>query len=578
MNRRSFFAALVNQPAPPAGRAPVAPPAPAPQKVVPAAEPASASGIAVRTGSHGERVSLLGYGAMRYPTVDGSHANTHRGGSNAPIDTEMVQRHVDYCIAHGVNYFDTSPVYCRGESEKVLGDALAKHPRDKWFVATKLSNFNAKTHSFEASREMYETSKRLLRTDHIDFYLLHSIGGGATPEEGVKLFNKRFIDNGILEFLLKERAAGRIRNLGFSFHGQEAVFRHALTLHDRVHWDFVQIQLNWVDWHHAKEVNKRNVNAETLYNLLDARGIPVVVMEPLLGGRLAKVKESVSRKLASLDPAATPAQWSFRFAGSFPRILTVLSGMTYLAHIEENVRTYSPLRPLDGRERDALERAARSFLSDDDIPCTGCNYCMPCPYGLDIPGLFNFWNQAVVEGRLPDDPDDPRYWTDRSRFLRDYAAEIPYLRQAQRCIGCRQCAPHCPQSIDIPAKIRKVDGLVEKLKRHGPGRVPAGIPCTSCGTCAAHCPRGLDISGIFGLWNRAQKEGWLPLDPRAPDFARNGRRFLRAYSRVTAGFRQAKRCIGCGLCAPHCPQFIDIPAQLLKVDGLVERLKRDRRV
>ena len=234
--------------------------------------------MTLRTGVHGERVSLLGYGAMRYPTVDGSHAAMSRGGSNAQIDTAAVQQHIDYCIAHGVNYFDTSPAYCRGESAKVLGDALAKHPREKWFVATKLSNFAPKTHPFEASRKMYEESRRLLHTDVIDFYLLHSIGGGG--KNSMKLFNSRFIDNGMLDFLLKERKAGRIRNLGFSFHGDEAVFRHALSLHDKVHWDFVQIQLNWVDWHYAKEVNPRNVNAETLYNLVTARKIPVVVMEP----------------------------------------------------------------------------------------------------------------------------------------------------------------------------------------------------------------------------------------------------------------------------------------------------------
>ena len=528
--------------------------------------------MTMRTGSHGERVSLLGYGAMRFPTIDGRHANSFSGGSKAAIDTELVQRQIDYCIAHGVNYFDTSPAYCRGESERVLGDALAKHPRDKWFVATKLSNFNAKTWSHEESMKIYENSLRFLRTDHIDFYLLHSIGGGG--KKSMEVFRSRFIDNGMLDFLLKEREAGRIRNLGFSFHGDEAIFRHALSMHDKVHWDFVQIQLNWVDWHHAQEVNKRNVNAETLYNLLDERGIPVVVMEPLLGGRLAKVKESVRRTLASFDAKATPAQWSFRFAGSLPRILTVLSGMTYLSHVEENVKTYSPLRPLTDRERDMLERAAITLLTDDDIPCTSCNYCMPCPFGLDIPGIFNFWNQAVVEGRLPDNPSSPRYQADRSQFLSDYSKEIPYLRQAQRCIGCRQCAPHCPQSIDIPAKIRKVDDFVEQLKRHDPNHDSSGIPCMPCDKCVTHCPRGLDIPGIFGLWNRAMKDGWLPVDPLAPDFAKNGRRFIRAYSRVSAGFRQAQRCIGCRLCMPHCPQAIDIPAMMLKVDGLVERIKR----
>ena len=444
MNRRSFFAALANPPPPAA-------------VVVPK--------MTTRTGGHGEQVSLLGYGAMRYPTVDGSHANNFRGGSNAPIDLPLVQRQIDYCIEHGVNYFDTSPAYCRGESEKVLGDALAKHPREKWFVATKLSNFNPKTWSHEASREMYETSLRLLHTDHIDFYLLHSIGGGG--KDSMKVFNGRFIDNGMLDFLLKEREAGRIRNLGFSFHGDEAVFRHALAMHDKVHWDFVQIQLNWVDWHHAKEVNPRNVNAETLYKLLDERAIPAVIMEPLLGGRLARVNERVMHRLVPLDPEATPAQWAFRFAGSFPRVLTVLSGMTYLEHIQENVKTYSPLRPLSRNEFDTLEHAARVFLTDDTIPCTACDYCMPCPYGIDIPGLFGFWGDALVQDRLPDDPSDPAYAENRRRFLIDYERAFPKLRRAERCTGCGRCSPHCPQGIDIPAMIRKVDRFVEKLRRNG---------------------------------------------------------------------------------------------------------------
>ncbi len=441
MNRRGFFAALVNPP------------------------PAT-GGMTQRRGVHGERVGLLGYGAMRYPTVDGSHAHTFRGGSNAPIDVPLVQRQIDYCIEHGVNYFDTSPVYCRGESEKVLGDCLAKHPRDKWLVATKLSNFAEKFHSFEASKGMYEASFRLLRTGHIDYYLLHSIGGGG--KNAMKVFNKRFIDNGMLDFLLQERAAGRIRNLGFSFHGSEEVFRHALSLHDKVKWDFVQIQLNFVDWRHAKEVNPRNVNAETLYALAVEKGISVVVMEPLLGGRLAKFNLSVQRKLTPLDPVATPANWAFRFAGSHPGVLTVLSGMTYLEHIEENVKTYSPLKPLDEREQVALERAARAFLADDSVPCTACDYCMPCPYGLDIPGIFSCWNAAASsEDGLPDDPRDPGYAANRRRFLIDYERAIPKLRRAERCTGCGRCTAHCPQSIEIPAMIRKVDAFVEKLRRNG---------------------------------------------------------------------------------------------------------------
>ena len=441
MNRRGFFAALLNPPQ------------------------SAAAPLTTRLGAHGEKVGLLGFGAMRYPTVDGSHANVNRGGSNAPIDLPTVQKQIDYCLDHGVNYFDTAPTYCRGESEKVLGDALAKHPRDRWMVATKLSNFSPKVHSFEGSKGMYETSRRLLRTDVIDFYLLHSIGGGGA--NAMKLFNQRFIDNGMLDFLQKERAAGRIRNLGFSFHGSEEVFRHALAMHDKVHWDFIQIQLNWVDWHHAHEVNPRNVNAETLYRLIAEKDIPVVVMEPLLGGRLAKVNERVARKLTPLDPGASPAHWSFRFAGTHPKVLTVLSGMTYIEHIEENVKTYSPLKPLEAKEFEALERAAKAFLSDDVIPCNSCDYCMPCPYGLDIPSLFNVWNNALTEDRLPDDPSDPAYAELRRCFLMEYERTVPKLRRAERCTGCGRCTPHCPQSIDIPSAIAKIDAFVEKLRRNG---------------------------------------------------------------------------------------------------------------
>ena len=441
MNRRQFFATLVTPPS------------------------LASAAMTVRKGVHGERVGLLGYGAMRYPTIDGSHANTHRGGSTAPIDLPKVQAQIDYCIERGVNYFDTSPAYCRGESEKVLGDALAKHPREKWMVATKLSNFAAQTQSAEASKKMYETSRRLLRTDVLDFYLLHSIGGGG--KNAMKVFNARFIDNGMLDFLLAERAAGRIRNLGFSFHGSEEVFRHALAMHERVHWDFVQIQMNYIDWKHAKEVNARNVNAETLYGLLAEKNIPVVVMEPLLGGRLAKTNLAVQRKLTPLDPSASPAQWAFRFAGSFPKVLTVLSGMTYLEHIEENVRTYSPLKPLGERDFTTLERAAKAFLADDAVPCTACSYCMPCPYGLDIPAIFSLWNAAQAEGWIPDDPEDTDYAVNRRKFLIEYERTLPPLRRAERCTGCGRCVPHCPQSIDISDWIAKIDRFVEKLRRNG---------------------------------------------------------------------------------------------------------------
>ena len=207
-----------------------------------------------------DRVSLLGYGCMRWPTVSNNSARD----SSDDIDQETVNKLVDVAIAHGVNYFDTSPAYCKGRSERATGIALSRYPRDKYFIATKLSNFAPSTWSREASIAMYHNSFKELQVNYIDYLLLHGVGMG----NGLQEFNARYIDNGVLDFLLAERQAGRIRNLGFSYHGDIKVFDYLLSRHDEFKWDFVQIQLNYVDWKHAKEVNERNTNAEYLYGCL----------------------------------------------------------------------------------------------------------------------------------------------------------------------------------------------------------------------------------------------------------------------------------------------------------------------
>ena len=304
-------------------------------------KPEATGPMTMRSDAHGEKVSLLGFGMMRLPTMDGKHANMHHGGSKAPIDREEVFAQVDYALDQGVNYFDTSPAYCRGESEGITGDALSRHPRERYRIATKLSNFAPATHPIEKSKEMYERSRKLLRTDVIDYYLLHAVGMG-----GLANFKKRYVDNGAIEFCLKERDAGRIRNLGFSFHGDKLAWEWLMERHDRYHWDFVQIQMNYVDWRHAYETNKRNQDASFLYEECAKRDIPVVVMEPLLGGRLARFNYTLAEKLVPLDPEASLAKWALRFAGHFPKVMTVLSGMTYREHIEENCAIYSPLKPL----------------------------------------------------------------------------------------------------------------------------------------------------------------------------------------------------------------------------------------
>lgn len=397
----------------------------------------------------GEKVSLLGYGCMRWPTLPAP------GGDGNVIDQDAVNELIDYAIAHGVTYFDTSPVYVQGWSEKSTGIALKRHPRDRFQIATKLSNFSNYTR--ENSIAMYRQSFEDLQVDYIDYYLLHSIGNG-----GIETFRARYIDNGMLDFLMQEREAGRIRNLGFSFHGTVSVFDEVLAMHEKVHWDFVQIQLNYVDWRHA---SARNVNAEYLYAELEKRHIPAIIMEPLLGGRLSNVPDHIVTRLKQRDPERSVASWAFRFAGSPSGVLTVLSGMTYLEHLQDNLRTYSPLEPLTEADVQFLYDTADLMMQYPTIPCNDCKYCMPCPYGIDIPAVLLHYNKCVNEGNLPTSSQSEDYRRARRAFLVGYDRSVPRLRQASHCIGCGQCVSHCPQSIEIPKELHRIDRFVEKLKR-----------------------------------------------------------------------------------------------------------------
>lgn len=420
----------------------------------------------------GDKVSLLGYGMMRLPMLpDGSEEDPQTG----PFDQEMINRQVDYALAHGVNYFDTSPVYCRGFSERCTGIALKRHPRDKYFIATKLSNFDNHLWSLEESQKMFENSLKELQTDYIDYLLLHSTGGGGhdpeTDEElsGLEVCKRRFLDNGLADWLVEQKQKGRIRNLGFSWHGDYRAFQLLLNLHDegRYHWDFVQIELNYLDWFYANEINAHNVDAFVLYMELEKRGIPAVIMEPLLGGRLAKVNDDIAAELKQRDPEGSIASWAFRFAGTPEGVLTVLSGMTYMEHLEENVKTYSPLHPITPEERDFLFHIAELIYGQKDVPCTACQYCMPCPYGLDIPGIFAHYNKCLREGNTPQSIGSPTYRKQRRAFLVGYDRSVPRLRQADHCIGCNQCASHCPQQIKIPQELHRISEYVETLKKEG---------------------------------------------------------------------------------------------------------------
>lgn len=426
--------------------------------------------MTMRENLHGEKVSLLGYGCMRFPTLGGDSGREQ----DQELDQEQINRLVDYAIEHGVNLFDTAPPYCKGRSQRATGIALSRHKREEYFVSTKLSNFSPTTWSREESMKLYHNSMKELQVDYLDYYMLHSIGGSARDTEGNELdamecLKRRFFDNGMLDFLVEERAKGHIHNLGFSYHGDIRAFDYLLSLHDKYHWDHVLIQHNYVDWNHAKLINDRNTNSSYLYSELEKRNIPVFVMEPLLGGQLASLNDHATELLKQRDPQSSLASWAFRFAGQQPRILTVLSGMTYMEHLQDNIRTFSPHKPLNDDELRMLEEIADIFANFKTIPCTSCKYCMPCPYGIDIPTIFTHYNKCLNEGHimtgnnLNDSEEKKAFRKARRAFLVDYDRAVPSVRQADHCIGCGICKLACPQGIDIPAQMQRIDQYVKGL-------------------------------------------------------------------------------------------------------------------
>ena len=400
---------------------------------------------------NGDRVSALGFGCMRWPMVKDANGKD-------VIDQEAVNEMVDYAIEHGINYFDTSPAYLQGQSEKAAGIALSRHPRESYYIATKLSNFSDA--SPEASIQMYKDSFKQLQTDYFDYYLLHSIGRG-----GKDAFNRRYVDNGLVPFLLEEKKAGRIRNLGFSFHGAKHEFDYFMELYDsgEMVWDFVQIEMNYVDWTHADGV--RNVNADYLYAELDKRGLPIVIMEPLLGGRLARVPEGITRQMKEREPDKSVASWAFRFCATYPRVLCVLSGMTNMDPLKENIETFGHFQPLTEEEIEFLEHMATQMMEFPMVNCTDCKYCMPCPWGIDIPGTFQHYNRAITDGTYAQNTAQKDYAKLKKAYLVSYDRAVATVRQADHCISCGECLSHCPQSIPIPTQLKRIAKYIDDLKQ-----------------------------------------------------------------------------------------------------------------
>ena len=366
----------------------------------------------------GEELSRLGFGCMRLPLKE-----------DKAIDEEELQRMVDYAIAHGVNYFDTAYPYHGGMSEICVGRALKKHPKEKWFLASKYPGHQIAS-SYDPAA-VFEEQLEKCGVEYFDFYLLHnvyenSIGVYTDPKWG------------ILDYFREQKRLGRIRHLGFSTHARPDTLERFLD-YAGDSMEFCQIQLNYLDW--------TLQDAKAKYQLLAERGIPVWVMEPLRGGRLASLSEADEARMKALRPEESIASWSFRWLQRLPDVKVVLSGMSAMDQMADNVSTFSGGTPLDDGEAALAEEIAEGMKNA--LPCTRCRYCCDgCPMGLDIPMLIHAYNDVKFASSM----------TVAMQF-----DALPEEKKPSACIGCGACAAVCPQNIDIPAAMAELAETIAKM-------------------------------------------------------------------------------------------------------------------
>ena len=368
------------------------------------------------------KLSALGMGCMRLPVID---------GDDARIDEPAAEAMVDYAMAHGVNYYDTAWGYHDGNSELVVGRALSKYPRDSFYLADKFPGYDLA--NMPRVREIFEEQLKKCRVDHFDFYLFHNV-----CEMNIDAYlDPRY---GIYDYLMEQKRNGRIRHLGFSCHGELPVLERFLAAYGK-DMEFCQLQLNYVDWTFQHDREKMA--------LLEQYRIPVWVMEPLRGGRLARLSEEEAAPLKAMRPDETVPAWAFRFLQSLPEVVVTLSGMSDLEQLKANLATYETDRPLSQAEMDALLKLADGMVSGTALPCTACHYCVShCPKGLDIPGLLALYNEHAFTG---------------GGFIAPMAlSAVPEDKHPSACIGCRSCERVCPQQLKIADAMADFTKLLQK--------------------------------------------------------------------------------------------------------------------
>ncbi len=360
--------------------------------------------------NYNKKVSILGFGCMRLPKIEGTEE----------IDEQETFKIFDYAYENGVNYFDTAWPYHSGKSEVVVGKALKRFDREKINITTKMPGWLVKEPN--DAKVFFEKQLENLQTDYFDFYLCHALNDNSF---------KNYEENGILNFLIKMKEEGKIKNLGFSYHGSIGFLRELVKKYD---WDFAQLQINYLDW--------ELIDAKTQYEILAENNIPCVVMEPVKGGMLASLSPQSAKILKDCKPNDSVASWAIRYVAGLENVFCLLSGMSNMEQTVDNIKTLSQQNDLNDSEKKVLNDAINEFKRNKTISCTNCRYCMDCPNGVDIPKMFKLYNDYSLNGSL--------------QKYKDTLASLPTSELPSNCIKCGKCMEQCPQKINIIKELEKL--------------------------------------------------------------------------------------------------------------------------